>query len=68
MRTLFLVNHWITDKTREVSNARRVNSRDVLLSRLEKCRAERGRMPNFVAVDFYDQGDLFDVVDTLNGL
>ena len=66
--TLFLVNHWITDKTREVSNARRVNSRDVLLSRLEKCRAERGRMPNFVAVDFYDQGDLFDVVDTLNGL
>lgn len=65
---LFLVNHWITDKAREVSNARRVNSRDVLLPRLEQCQAERDRLPNFVAVDFYDQGDLLDVVDTLNGL
>ena len=45
-----------------------VNSRDVLLSRLEQCQAERDRLPNFVAVDFYDQGDLLDVVDTLNGL
>lgn len=66
--SLFLVNHWITDKTREVSNARRVNAREVLLGRLEQCREERGRPPNFVAVDFYDQGDLFAVVDTLNGV
>jgi hypothetical protein len=64
---LFLVNHWITDKVREVSNARRVNSRDVLLPRLRECEAERDQLPNFVAVDFYDRGDLFDVVDTLNG-
>jgi hypothetical protein len=66
--SLFLVNHWITDKAREVSNALAVNSRDVLVSRLEQCEAERGHLPNFVAVDFYDQGDLLDVVDTLNGL
>lgn len=66
--SLFLVNHWVTDKTREVSNARTVNARDVLLPRLERCRSERGRLPNFVAVDFYDQGDLLDVVDELNGL
>jgi hypothetical protein len=66
--SLFLVNHWITDKSREVSNARRVNARDVLLPRLEECQAERDRLPNFVAVDFYDQGDLLEVVDTLNGL
>lgn len=66
--SLFLVNHWVTDKAREVSNARRVNARDVLLPRLERCRSERGRLPNFVAVDFYDQGDLLAVVDELNRL
>jgi hypothetical protein len=65
---LLLVNHWITDKTAEVSNARRVNGRDVLGPRLEKCRQERGMLPNFVAVDFYDRGDLFNLVDALNGL
>jgi len=65
---LFLVNHWITDKAQEVTNAETVNARDVLLPRLEQCRAERGLLPNFVAVDFYDRGDLMPVVDTLNGL
>jgi hypothetical protein len=65
--SLFLLNHWITDKKREVSNATRVNARNVLLPRAEECQQERGRLPNFVAVDFYDRGDLFDVVDTLNG-
>ena len=28
----------------------------------------RNALPNFVAVDFYDIGDLFEVVDALNGL
>jgi hypothetical protein len=63
---LFLLNHWITQKHREVSNAALVNARDVLLPRAEECRRQRGRMPNFVAVDFYDKGDLFGVVNTLN--
>jgi hypothetical protein len=63
---LFLLNHWITDKRREVSNAAEVNARDVLLPRAEECQAERGLLPNFIAVDFYDRGDLFGVVDTLN--
>lgn len=66
--SLFLVNHWITDKTAEVTNAERVNARDVLLPRVEQCRTERGMLPNFVAVDYYDRGDLFGVVDELNGL
>jgi hypothetical protein len=51
-----------------VSSAARVNAREVLEPRVEECRAERGLLPNFVAVDFYDQGDLFDVVDDLNGV
>ena len=31
------------------------------------CRDERGQIPNFVAVNWYDQGDLLQVVDQLNG-
>lgn len=65
---LFLVNHWITDKTAEITNAERVNAREVLLPRVEQCRAERGMLPNYVAVDYYDRGDLMEVVDELNGL
>jgi hypothetical protein len=65
--SLFLLNHWVTDKTAEVTNAERVNARDVLLTRARACERERGHLPNFVAVDFYDRGDLFDVVDELNG-
>ena len=63
---LFLVNHWIDDKTATISNAAEVNARDVLLPRLRECERERGQLPNYVAVDFYDQGDLFDAVDDLN--
>ena len=66
--SLFLLNHWVTDKKREISNATRVNARGVLLPRAEQCQEQRGMIPNFVAVDFYDRGDLFGVVDTLNGL
>ena len=65
---LFLLNHWVTNKAREISNATRVNARDVLLPRAQECQQERGQLPNFVAVDYYDRGDLLGVVDTLNGL
>ena len=66
--SVFLVNHWIDEKRNVPHNAAVVNARDVLLPRVQECQAERGRLPNFVAVDYYDRGDLLDVVDTLNGL
>jgi hypothetical protein len=65
--SLFLLNHWITNKSREVTNATRVNARGVLLPRAEQCEKERGLRPNYLAVDFYDRGDLLGVVNTLNG-
>src|SRR6185369_9324372 len=61
--SLFLLNHWVTDKSAEVTNAERVNASDVLLTRARECERERSLLPNYVAVDFYDPGDLFDVVD-----
>lgn len=64
---LLLINHWVTDKTAEVTNAQRVNARGVLGERVRRCRHERGMLANYVAVDFYDRGDLFAVVDELNG-
>ena len=66
--SLFLVNHWIKSKTRIAENAAEVNARDVLGPRLAQCAAERGRLPNYVTVDYYDRGDLLEVVEDLNGL
>ncbi len=65
---LFLVNHWIEDITPSPGDAAVLNARDVLLPRLRECAAERGLTPNLVAVNFYLEGDLFEVIDELNGV
>lgn len=67
---LFLVNHWIsTDLGLPAEqDAIVVNTADVLGGRVTQCQNETGHLPNFVAVDFYEHGDLFAVVDRLNGL
>jgi hypothetical protein len=61
---LFLLNHWVTPPSQEA--AAEANSKDVLLGRAERCGRERGQPVNLVAVDFYETGDLFGVVDELN--
>ena len=66
--SLFLVNHWLANFTSLVSDAELVNGRGILLGRMEQCRDERGQIPNFVAVNYVDRGDLFGVVDELNGV
>jgi hypothetical protein len=66
---LFLVNHWVTtDPVPLPSNAETVNAYEPLLRRARECRRLREHLPNLVAVDFYRRGDLFRVVDTLNGV
>ncbi|HEY3188111.1 MAG TPA: hypothetical protein VGJ70_11595 [Solirubrobacteraceae bacterium] len=66
---LFLLNHWITtDPVPLPSNAAKVNAYDVLLARARECRRLRKHLPNLVAVNFYRRGDLFRVVDELNGV
>ena len=65
----FQINNWIeSTPAPRPSNAQIVNSYDALLARARECRQERGQLPNILAVDFYDVGDLFRVVQTLNGL
>ncbi|HUL04668.1 MAG TPA: hypothetical protein VLV16_15705 [Gemmatimonadales bacterium] len=66
---MLLINHWIeSTPAPKPSNAEIVNAYDFLLKRARKCQEERHRLPNIVQVDFYDVGDLFRVVRTLNGL
>lgn len=66
---LFLLNHWVsTDPVPLPSQATEVNARGPLLARARACERLRGRLPNLVAVNFYKRGDLFDVVDELNGV
>jgi hypothetical protein len=44
-----------------------VNAYEPLLARARECERIRGHVPNLLAVNFYREGDLLTVVDTLNG-
>jgi hypothetical protein len=66
---LFLINHWIeTSPAPRPSNAILVNTEAALLARAEKCRTERGKVPNVIAVDFAATGDVVRAAAVLNGL
>jgi hypothetical protein len=69
MAPFFQINNWIeTTPAPRPSNAEIVNAYRALLARARSCGEQRGQLPNILAVDFYDVGDLFRVVRTLNGL
>ncbi len=64
---LFLLNNWVdTSPLPRPSNAVVVNSHAALLRRARTCQRVRDRLPNLVAVDFYEQGDVLGVVGELN--
>jgi hypothetical protein len=66
---VFLLNHWITtDPLPRPSDAAKVNAFEPLRARATECGRMRGQLVNLVAVDFYLRGDLFRVVDDLNGV
>ncbi|HEX6888026.1 MAG TPA: hypothetical protein VF143_07955 [Candidatus Nanopelagicales bacterium] len=65
---LLSINHWLASFQRLVSNAEEVNAYPVLRARVDECLQERGRKPSMIAVNWYDKGDLFRVVDELNGV
>ena len=64
---LFLLNHWIdTSPAPRPSNAAKVNARDALEARIRQCEEQRGVPADFISVDFYRQGDVFEVAEELN--
>jgi hypothetical protein len=64
---LLLLNYWLSAPGSRVSDAAAINAYDVLWPYATRCSRERGLLPNYLAVNFYDHGDLFRVVDQLNG-
>ena len=66
---IFLLNHWITtDPLPLPSQSSVVNAYEPLLKRARDCQRIRKHFPNLLAVDFYLRGEVFRVVDTLNGV
>lgn len=65
---LFIFNHFLTDTLPVPDEAPTVNANPFLIERARTCGEARGRLANFVTVDFYDQGDVLDAVRALNGL
>jgi hypothetical protein len=63
---LFLVNHWVSSSPPDPDKAAAANRADVLEQRLLGCLAERGLVPNVVAVDFAARSQLVRVVGELN--
>jgi hypothetical protein len=68
-RSLWVFNHFLTSPLASPELADMINHDPFFTSRVEGCRTDAGGdLPNFVTVDFYDLGDVLQVVDALNGL
>lgn len=63
---LFIFNHFLTAPTALPRLAEMVNRNPFLIDRARRCREARGRVPNFVTVDFYETGDLFAACEALD--
>lgn len=67
---LFLMNHWVNTKANLPSedNAISSNAPQQIVERARQCERERGQLPTFIAVDFFEQGDVVAATRELNGL
>ena len=68
--SLFILNHFITNTTFGygiLDSAQAINDSSYLHPRALDCWAMTGKIPNFLTVDFHDQGDLIMVKNLLNG-
>ncbi len=63
---MFLMNHWISRFPPSPRDAESPNAYETLHGRARQCKSERGQIPNIIAVNFYETGDLFQVVADLN--
>jgi hypothetical protein len=68
-KPLFQLNHWVEKLPRSPSTADKVNDFDFLVRRARDCqRLRNDALPNIVAVDYYNKGDVVDAIEALNGL
>jgi hypothetical protein len=65
---LFLVNHWVESYPPNPRNADVVNRRSFLLERARRCERTRHLLPNLLAVDFAERGEIVEATDRLNGV
>ena len=63
---LLLINHWLDNGPPSSADAQAINAASVLEGRARRCEQQRNHVPNILAVDYYNKGDLFQVVDKLN--
>ncbi|MBK8258343.1 MAG: hypothetical protein IPK82_37460 [Polyangiaceae bacterium] len=66
--SLFIFNHFLTAPVADINLAEQINHNPFFIDRTTACSEQMGDLPNFVTVDFYTTGDLFPVVNQLNGL
>lgn len=64
--TLFQMNHWVQRIAPDRVDSARVNQLDVLVDRARQCAQERGQLPNYLAVNFYNIGDVVEAANVLN--
>jgi hypothetical protein len=63
---IFMLNHWVDAFPPRPSANARVNSREAILARAERCERRRGLRPSLIAVDHYDRGGVVAAADALN--
>jgi hypothetical protein len=64
----FLLNHWLTQNLPAPRDGETLNGREYIVDRVLECAGERGQPVNFIAVNFYEVGDLLAAVEELNRL
>jgi len=64
--SLFIMNHFLTNPLASEDLASQINFNPFFNEQAFRCQTERDHRPNFVTVDFFDIGDVFDVVRDLN--
>ena len=64
---IFMLNHWVDDFPPRPSANARVNSREEILARAERCEGGRGLPVSLIAVDHYDRGGVVAAAAELNG-
>lgn len=68
--SLFILNHFITNLvgTGQPDQAAVINANPYFINKARECMTLHGKLPNFLTVDFYSSGNVFEVANELNGV